>query len=92
MRKPKSSASSKSSPLSTPTSRPLTPAELNNLKIIRSYGVKDLEKYIEKIKKNILVFKTAIAKEKAEMVRVKGMIQVLKNDIKTAERLTQTGQ
>jgi hypothetical protein len=38
------------------------------------------------------VFKTAIAKEKAEMVRVKGMIQVLKNDIKTAERLTQTGQ
>jgi len=91
MRKPKSSASSKLLPSSTPTSRPacagrpLTKAELENVKVIRGYGVVDLKKYILKIKKNIGVFKEAIDKEITEMRRVKNMIKVLENDIKDAD-------
>ncbi|PJC66316.1 hypothetical protein CO018_02510 [Candidatus Beckwithbacteria bacterium CG_4_9_14_0_2_um_filter_47_11] len=64
--------------------KPLTKTELENLKIIRGYGVKDLEKYIVKIKQNIAVFNEAIAKEEKEMARIQGMIKVLKNDIKDA--------
>ena len=70
-----------------PQSRPLTKKELENLKIIRSYGVKDLDRYLEKIKQNIQVFEDAIKKEKIEMERVIGMRKVLKNDIKTVEKL-----
>lgn len=70
-----------------PTSKPLTKKELENLKVIRQYGVVDLKKYLEKIKKNTQVFEEAIEKEKKETERVRGMIKVLKNDIKTAESL-----
>lgn len=80
MRKKKSNGSSKSSPL-------LTPKQLDNLKVIRSYGIVDLKKYLLKIKQNIGVFNEAIAKEKKEMLRVQGMIKVLENDIKTADKL-----
>ncbi len=52
----------------------------------RSYGISDLEKYQEKIKKNIMVFKEAILKEKNEYKRVQGMIDVLEKDIKTAKK------
>jgi len=83
----KSSASSKSSPSSTPISRPLTKTELDNLKIVRRYGVVDLKKYLIKLKKNIAVFNEAITKEKTEIQRVQGMIKVLQNDIKTANAL-----
>lgn len=78
MRKKKSSGSSKSLPLSTPTS---------SVAIIRGYGIADLKKYLLKIKKNIGVFKEAIAKEKKEMARIKAMIAVLEADIKTADKL-----
>ncbi|MBI5126880.1 hypothetical protein HZA76_00275 [Candidatus Roizmanbacteria bacterium] len=54
--------------------------------IQRSFGVKDLKKYLEKIKKNIEVFKEAIGKEKTEMKRVEGMIKVLKDDIRQAKQ------
>lgn len=61
--------------------------ELESLKIIRGFGIKDLERYREKIKKNIKVFEEAIAKERGEMKRIDGMIKVLKTDIKTANHL-----
>jgi peptidoglycan hydrolase CwlO-like protein len=70
----------------------MTKKELDNLKIIRGYGVVDLKKYIQKIKKNIAVFDQAITREKNEMKRVEGMIRVLKNDIKTAEILKKTAK
>lgn len=87
MRKKKSSGSSKSLPLSTPTARPITKKELENLTTIRGYGIADLKKYLLKIKKNIGVFEEAIAKEKKEMARIKAMIAVLEADIKTADKL-----
>ncbi len=52
----------------------------------RSFGIVDLKKYLEKIKKNILVFEEAISKEKKEMKRVNDMIEVLEKDIKTAKK------
>ncbi len=52
----------------------------------RSYGIVDLKKYLEKIKKNILVFEEAISKENKEMKRVSDMIAVLEKDIKTAKK------
>ncbi len=52
---------------------------------VRGYGILDLKKYQEKIKKNILVFEEAIGKEKDEYNRVQGMIDVLEKDIKTAK-------
>ncbi len=52
----------------------------------RSYGIVDLTKYQEKIKKNIKVFEEAIQKEKREYQRVQGMIDVLEKDIKTAKK------
>ena len=55
---------------------------LKSTKVIREFGVNDLIKYKEKIKKNILVFEEAIEKEKTEMKRVDGMIASLKKDIK----------
>lgn len=70
-----------------PQSRPLTKKELENLKTVRGYGVRDLQKYILKIKKNIEVFESAIKKEKEEMKRVNGMMKVLKEDIKVADKL-----
>ena len=87
MKRKKSSASPKLSPLSTPTAKPLTKKELDNLKEIRRYGVKDLKKYLKKIKKNVEVFQEAIAKEKKEMKRIRNMIKVLENDIKTFNAL-----
>lgn len=84
MKKEKSNGSGKSLPLSTPISRPLTKKELENLKEVRHYGIVDLKKYIQKIKKNIAVFNEAIAKERKEMKRISGMIKVLENDIKDA--------
>ena len=70
-----------------PISRPLTKTELDNLKIVRRYGIVDLKKYVVKIRKNIQVFKQAITRERTEMKRVQNMIQVLHNDIKTANEL-----
>ena len=52
----------------------------------RSYGIVDLKKYQEKIKKNIMVFEEAILKEKTEYKRVQDMIDVLEKDIKTAKK------
>lgn len=54
--------------------------------ILRSYGIKDLKRYSEKIKKNIKVFEEAKTKEKTELKRVRGMIKALQNDIKEAKR------
>ncbi len=67
-----------------PISRPLTKAELENVKIIRGYGIVDLKKYLKKIDQNVQVFKQAITKEKIEKQRIINMIKVLKNDIKDA--------
>ncbi|MCX6816694.1 MAG: hypothetical protein NTZ93_02435 [Candidatus Beckwithbacteria bacterium] len=75
-----------------PISRPLTKKELDNLKEVRRYGVTDLKKYIQKIKKNIRVFNEAISKEKKEMTRITNMIKVLQNDIKTADELKKTAK
>lgn len=61
--------------------------KLQSTKIIREYGVADLEKYKEKLKKNIKVFEKAIQKEKTEMKRVQGMIDSLKKDIKEIDEL-----
>lgn len=52
----------------------------------RTFGIVDLKKYQEKIKKNILVFKEAIEKEEKEYTRVQDMIEVLEKDIKTAKK------
>ena len=60
---------------------------LKSTKIIREFGIKDLIKYKEKIKKNILVFEEAIEKEKTEMKRVDGMIASLKKDIKEIDEV-----
>lgn len=53
---------------------------------VRGYGIIDLKKYQEKIKKNIKVFEEAIEKEKKEYKRVQDMIDVLEKDIKTAKK------
>ncbi|KKP46374.1 MAG: hypothetical protein UR39_C0011G0026 [Candidatus Woesebacteria bacterium GW2011_GWA1_33_30] len=60
---------------------------LKSTKVIREFGVNDLIKYKEKIKKNILVFEEAIEKEKTEMKRVDGMIASLKKDIKEIDEV-----
>jgi len=52
---------------------------------VRTYGVKDLKRYIGKIQKNIKVFEEAIKKERAEMKKTEGMITVLETDIKQAK-------
>lgn len=90
MNKKKSDGLPKLSPSSTPITRPLSKQELRELVKKRQYGINDLNRYLEKIKKNILVFEEAIAKEKQEMDRVNGMIAVLKNDIQTAGKLKKT--
>ncbi|MBI3290042.1 hypothetical protein HYZ78_01465 [Candidatus Microgenomates bacterium] len=64
-----------------------TKEELAKTKILREYGIKDLEKYIKKIKENIKVFEEAIGKEKAEEKRIGEMIKALKHDIKTIKVL-----
>lgn len=61
---------------------------LKSTKIVRQFGVNDLIKYKEKIKKNILVFEEAIKKERKEMERVDGMISSLQKDIKEIDKLT----
>ncbi|MEK7169099.1 MAG: hypothetical protein AAB778_03745 [Patescibacteria group bacterium] len=53
---------------------------------VRGYGIIDLKKYQEKIKKNMKVFEEAIEKEKKEYKRVQDMIEVLEKDIKTAKK------
>lgn len=65
----------------------ITKEQLAKTKIDRGFGVIDLEKYLEKIKKNIKVFEEAIGKEKTEMKRVRDMIKVLKDDIRNAKNL-----
>jgi len=55
-------------------------SRIRSTKIIRQYGVKDLERYKEKIKKNIKIFEEAIQKEKTEMKRVEDMITALKTE------------
>ena len=65
----------------------LNKTNLAKTKIERGFGVLDLERYLGKIKQNIQGFEEAIEKEKTEMERIEGMIQVLKNDIKNAEAL-----
>lgn len=62
-------------------------AQMKSTKIIRQYGVTDLEKYKAKIKQNIQVFEEAIKKEKTEMERVEAMIQALEKDIQTIETI-----
>lgn len=54
---------------------------------IRQFGVKDLTVYLQKIDKNIKIFKEAIAKEVTEKARVQVMIKSLKTDIKEARIL-----
>ncbi|OGY10699.1 MAG: hypothetical protein A3A58_01580 [Candidatus Blackburnbacteria bacterium RIFCSPLOWO2_01_FULL_41_27] len=51
---------------------------------IRQFGVNDLERYLQKIDKNIKIFKEAITKEVTEKTRVRTMIKDLKTDIKNA--------
>ena len=60
---------------------------LKDTKIVRKFGINDLLKYKEKIKKNILVFEEAIEKEKTEMKRVDGMITSLNTDIKEINKI-----
>ncbi len=60
---------------------------LKDTKIIREFGINDLVKYKEKIKKNILVFEEAIDKERTEMKRVDGMIASLDTDIKEIDKI-----
>ncbi len=57
----------------------------DNVITVRRYGVKDLERYMGKIRQNIKIFEEAIGKEKAEMKKTKGMIKVLQNDIEEAK-------
>jgi peptidoglycan hydrolase CwlO-like protein len=72
-------------------SSPLTPKEefdrLERTKILRGYGIKDLKRYLEKLKSNIKVFEDAIAKENAEIKKTKGMIKVLQKDIEEADKI-----
>lgn len=65
----------------------LTKQQLENLQLIRQFGINDLKKYKEKIDKNINVFKDAIKKENTEKRRITKMIQVLEKDIEVAESL-----
>lgn len=60
-----------------------TKEHLAKTRILREFGIKDLEKYVQKIKENIKVFQAAIGKEKTEMKRAQDMIRTLKKDIKT---------
>lgn len=64
-----------------------TKRELENLKMVRQFGIDDLQKYKRKIKANIEVFEVAIEKERTEMKRVQTMIDVLEKDIKEANKL-----
>lgn len=50
-------------------------------RIIREYGIKDLKRYQEKLKKNIKVFEEAIEKEKKEWKRTQKMINNLEADV-----------
>lgn len=59
-----------------------TKEHLAKTRILRQYGIKDLEKYVQKIKENIKVFQAAIEKERVEMKRTQDMIKALKKDIK----------
>lgn len=52
----------------------------------RTFGIKDLKRYQEKIKKNIKVFEEAIVKERIELKRIHGMIDSLKADIVEAKQ------
>lgn len=61
---------------------------LKNTKVVRQFGINDLIKYKEKIKKNIAIFEEAIEKEKKEMKRVDDMIVSLKKDIAEIDKLT----
>lgn len=88
MKNEKSSGSSKSLPSSTPIVKTIPSKEdLAKTKIERGYGVKDLRRYKQKIRKNIKVFQDAIQRERNELKRVDGMIKVLKADIKTVNEL-----
>lgn len=64
-----------------------TKRQLEDLKVVRQFGVNDLVKYKEKIHKNIKVFEDAIEKENIELVRVQGMIDSLVADIDDANKL-----
>lgn len=64
-----------------------TKRQLEDLKIVRQFGVNDLVKYKEKIHKNIKVFEDAIQKENMELKRVQGMIDSLEKDINDANKL-----
>jgi len=57
----------------------------DNVITVRRYGVKDLERYLDKIRQNIKIFEEAISKERAEMKKTQGMIKVLETDIKEAK-------
>lgn len=61
--------------------------QLEDLKVVRQFGVNDLIKYKEKIHKNIKVFEEAIKKEQTELKRVDGMIKALEKDINDANKL-----
>lgn len=60
-----------------------TKEDLAKTKILREYGIQDLERYVKKIQENIKVFQAAIGRERTEMKRTQGMIKALKKDIKT---------
>lgn len=73
---------------STIASKPAhTKEELQKIKILRGFGVKQLMKHKQKIRKNIKVFQDAIKKERDELKRVDSMVKVLKDDIKQATKL-----
>lgn len=65
----------------------LTKADLQKTKILRGFGVKQLQKYQLKLKQNIKVFQDAIQKERIELDRTKDMIKALKFDIKQVDKL-----
>ncbi len=60
---------------------------LKATKVLRQYGIEDLERYMGKIQKNIQVFEEAIEREKAELTRTQGMINALEKDIKDIDGL-----
>lgn len=64
-----------------------TRQDLAKTKILREFGIKDLERYIKKIKENIKVFEFAIEREKTEMKRARNMMEALKKDINTIDSI-----
>ena len=65
-------------------SRNYTPDEIRQ---VRKYGIDDLKGYVAKLKENIKVFEEAIAKEKKEIVKARGMIKSLEEDRRVQRKI-----